>query len=101
MNTVNLFGYLDSEPELRGLPGRDVCEFWLAIPGRFKQHIAYIRVFALRGLAERLARELSEGDHIAVTGHLRSERWPGSRRFYRHTVLAREVQLAAKSDPPE
>jgi single-stranded DNA-binding protein len=99
MNNVNLFGRLDAEPELLGMPGRDICEFWLEVRGRRDKQTVYIRVVAFRGLAERLARELSEGDQVAVTGHLRSERWPGSRRLYRHSVLAREVQ-AADVDPP-
>lgn len=47
-------------------------------------------MIAFRGLAEKL----SEGDSVAVSGHLRSQRWPGTRRLYVHTVLARDVQLA-------
>jgi single-stranded DNA-binding protein len=96
MNTVNLFGCLDSEPELLGMPGRDICEFWLTVPGRLKKHTAYVKVVAFRGLAERLARQLSKGDRVVISGHLRSEPWPGSRRLYRHTVVAREVQLATE-----
>lgn len=95
MNQVSLFGTLDSEPALLGMPGRDVCEFWLATYGRRPGHTLYVKVVAFQGLAEWLAAELSEGDQVAVSGHLRSERWPGRRRLYRHTVIARDVQLAA------
>lgn len=95
MNNVSLFGTLDSEPELLGMPGRDVCEFWLAVHGRRDKHTLYVKVTAFRGLAERLAGELHEGDRVVVSGHLRSERWPGQRRLYRHTIVARDVQLAA------
>lgn len=98
MNSVNLFGALDSDPELLGIPGRDICEFWLTVPGRIEKHTAYLRVVAFRGLAQRLASELSKGDWVAVSGHLRSEPWPGSRRLYRHTIAAREVRPAR---PPE
>jgi len=98
MNNVSLFGRLDSEPQLLGLPGRDVCEFWLAVNGRLDKQTLYVKVIAFRGLAERLAEQLSEGDRIAVSGHLRSERWPGSRRLYVHSVLARDVQLAGPED---
>jgi single-stranded DNA-binding protein len=94
MNQVSLFGSLDSEPELGGMPGRDVCEFWLAVHGRRDKHTLYVRVVAFGGLAERLAAELGHGDRVAVAGHLRSERWPGQRRLYRHSVIARDVQLA-------
>lgn len=91
MNNVNLYGSLDSEPELSGMPGRDVCEFWLAVDGMREVHKLYVRVVAFRDLALRLVRELSEGDRVVIAGHLRSERWPGQRRLYRHTVLARVV----------
>jgi len=53
-----------------------------------------VKVVAFIGLAERLADELSEGDRVAVSSHLCLERWPGSRRLYVHTVLARDVQRA-------
>lgn len=99
MNNVSLFGTLDSEPELGGMPGRDVCEFWLAVHGRRDKHSLYVKVVSFKGLAERVAAELHEGDTLAVSGHLRSERWPGQRRLYRHSVIARDVQLArAKAD---
>ncbi len=98
MNDVSLFGRLDGEPELSGMPGRDVCEFWLAVHGRRDKHTLYVKVTTFRGLAVRLAEELHAGDQVAVTGHLRSERWPGQRRLYRHTVVARDVQLAVAGD---
>jgi single-stranded DNA-binding protein len=98
MNDVSLFGHLDGEPELSGMPGRDVCEFWLAVHGRRDKHTLYVKITTFRGLAVRLAEELHTGAQVAVTGHLRSERWPGQRRLYRHTVVAREVQLAGASE---
>jgi single-stranded DNA-binding protein len=98
VNNVSFFGTLDSAPELLGMPGRDVCQFWLKVTGRFEHHTLYVLVVSVRGLAERLSAELSEGDRVAVTGHLRSERWPGQRRLYRHTVLAREIQSVIGGD---
>jgi single-stranded DNA-binding protein len=94
VNSVNLFGTVDSEPELLGMPGRDVCEFWLAVNGRRPSHGLYVKVVAFATLAERLADQISKGDLIAVSGHLRSERWPGQRRLYRHSVIARDVKPA-------
>ena len=91
MNSVNLYGRLDSEPQLFGVPGRDVCEFWFAVHGRQKAHTLYVRVIAMRELGQRLFEELKQGDRVVISGHLRSERWPGKRRLYRHTVLARVV----------
>lgn len=93
MNNVSLFGTIDSEPELLGMPGRDVCEFWLTVHGRLPGHTLYVKVISFKKLAERLSAELHEGDRIAVSGHLRSERWPGQRRLYRHSVIARDVQI--------
>jgi single-stranded DNA-binding protein len=96
MNSVSFFGTVDSEPQLLGMPGRDVCEFWLAVHGRRDKHTLYVKVVSFMGLAERLAEELSVGDRVAVSGHLRSERWPGHspRRLYVHSVIARDVQRA-------
>ena len=101
MNNVSLYGRLDSEPQLLGIPGRDVCEFWLEVHGRLDKQTLYVKVIAFRALAERLAEQLSEGDRVAISGHLRSQRWPGSRRLYVHTVLARDVQLAESRDGGE
>jgi single-stranded DNA-binding protein len=103
MNSVSFFGRLDSEPELRGMPGRDVCEFWLAVHGRRDKHTLYVKVVSFKGLACRLAEELSAGDRVAVSGHLRSERWPGHspRRLYVHSVIARDVQRAGSASGGE
>jgi single-stranded DNA-binding protein len=101
MNNVSLFGRLDSDPQLLGMPGRDVCEFWLTVKGRRDSHTVYVKVVAFKGLAVRLADELREGDQVAVTGHLRSERWPGSRRLYVHSVVARDVQVAGSGEAAE
>ena len=103
MNNVSLFGRLDTGPQLLGMPGRDICEFWLVEHGRHAGHTVYVKVVAFKGLAVRLAEELSEGDQVAITGHLRSEPWPGSRRLYVHSVVARDVQVAGAGeagDPP-
>jgi single-stranded DNA-binding protein len=99
MNNVSFFGTVDSEPQLLGMPGRDVCEFWLAVHGRRDKHALYVKVVSFMGLACRLAEELCEGDQVAVGGHLRSERWPGHspRRLYVHSVIARDVQRAEAS----
>jgi len=101
MNNVSLFGRLEEAPRLLGMPGRDVCEFWLEVNGRRGKHALYVRVTAFKGLAVRLAEELSAGDQVAISGHLRSERWPGRRRLYDHSVIARDVQRASESSAGE
>jgi single-stranded DNA-binding protein len=92
MNNVNLYGRVETVPELRGLPGRDVCEFWLAAKGPREEHTLHVRVVALRELAVRLHRQLGKRDRIVICGHLRSERVADSNR-YEHSVLARVVDL--------
>jgi single-stranded DNA-binding protein len=57
MNSVSFFGTIDSEPQLLGMPGRDVYEFWLAVKGRRDKHALYVKVVAFMGLAVRLAAQ--------------------------------------------
>jgi single-stranded DNA-binding protein len=92
MNNINLYGRLETKPELLGLPGRDVCEFWLAARGSRQEHTLHVRVVAMRDLAIRLHRELGARDRVVVCGHLRSERVADSNR-YEYSVLARVVDL--------
>jgi single-stranded DNA-binding protein len=92
MNNVNFYGMLDSEPELLGMPGRDVCEFWLAVQGRTKSQTLDIRVVAFQGRALQIAEELSKGDRVVLSGRLRSERWPGRRRMFRHSVILADLR---------
>lgn len=98
MNNVNLYGWLESKPELRGMPGRDVCEFWLAASGSREEHMLHVRVVAMRELAVRLHRELGKRDRVVVCGHLRSEQVGHSNR-YEHSVLARVVDLVDGPSP--
>ncbi|HWW67360.1 MAG TPA: single-stranded DNA-binding protein [Solirubrobacterales bacterium] len=98
MNSVNLSGRVDSEPRLMGMPGRDVCEFWLAVIDGRKEFTLHLKVLTFRVLAERVAARLSKGDWVAVGGYLRSEEWPGSRsgrRLYEHTLTARHVDFGS------
>lgn len=97
MNNINLYGRLETKPELSGLPGRDVCEFWLRARGSRREHDLRVRVVAMRELAVRLHRELGARDRVVVCGHLRSTRVADSNR-YDYSVLAKVVDLV---DGPE
>jgi single-stranded DNA-binding protein len=97
MNSIDLYGRLETKPELMGMPGRDVCQFWLAVKGSRREHALHVRVVALRGLALRLHRELGKGDPVVICGHLRSERVAEPNR-YSYSVLARVVQLAGEGE---
>lgn len=99
MNSVNLSGYVDSEPRLMGMPGRDVCEFWLCVRDGRKEFTLHLKVLTFRALAEQVAARLSKGDWVAVGGYLRSETWPAStsrRRLYEHTLTARHVDFGER-----
>jgi single-stranded DNA-binding protein len=95
MNNVNFFGRLDSEPRLLGMPGRDVCEFWLAVEGFKGNQTLHIRVLAFKERAVVLAERLSKGDLVALTGRLRSEADPDKPRTYSYSVIVADLRRAA------
>jgi single-stranded DNA-binding protein len=99
MNTITLFGKIEDEPKLMGMPGRDVCEFWLCVPTQQKRHALHVKVVTFQGLAERCSERLAKGDQVGVSGHLRSDELPqGSRRKqFVHTVIGRQIDFV---DPP-
>ena len=96
MNNVTLFGRIEEEPQLLGMPGRDVFEFWLCMRPRNERHVQQVKVVAFRELALRCSKHLSKGDQVGVTGHLRSEAMPSQssrRRMFVHSVIARQVDF--------
>jgi single-stranded DNA-binding protein len=97
VNNINLCGRVESRPELLGMPGRDVCEFWLAARGSREDHTLRVRVVAVRQLALRIHRQLGKRDRIVVSGHLRSQRVGYSNR-YEYSVLARFVEFVDGPD---
>ncbi len=104
MNSVNLSGRVDSEPRLMGMPGRDVCEFWLEVRDGRKEFTLHVKVVTFRALAERASKRLSRGDWVAVGGYLRSETWPASssrRRLYEHTLTARHLDFGERASSRE
>jgi single-stranded DNA-binding protein len=101
MNNVNFFGRLDSEPKLLGMPGRDVCEFWLAVDGFKKNQMLHIRVIAFRERAVQLAGRLAEGDLVALSGRLRSQADPDKPRTYTYSVIVAELRRVSECEGPE
>jgi single-stranded DNA-binding protein len=107
MNNVSLFGTVDCDPELRGVPGRDVCELWIVVQGPRDKRPLHVKVVAFRGLAEDCVKHLRRGNQLAVTGSLRSDKFDpknGHLRQFVHSVIAREIQfveeLSRDSDGP-
>lgn len=98
MNSVTLFGHIEEEPRLMGMPGRDVCEFWLCVPTRTERHALHVKVVTFQGLAERCAERLAKGDQVGVTGHLRSDELPqdARRRLFVHTVIGRQIDFVER-----
>ena len=92
MNNVNFVGRLDSEPKLLGMPGRDVCEFWLAVEGFKHNQVLHVRVLSFKERAVHLAEKLSVGDVVALSGRLRSEADPEKTRTYEHSVIVAELR---------
>jgi single-stranded DNA-binding protein len=101
VNVVSLLGRIDNEPELSGLPGRDVCELWLIVNGPRDKRPLHVKVVAFRKLAEHCAEQFNRSNRVAVTGALRSEEWPnhnGRGRQFVHSIVAREVHLASAAE---
>jgi single-stranded DNA-binding protein len=98
MNSVTLFGHLEEGPRLMGMPGRDVCEFWLCVPTRTERHALHVKVVTFQQLAESCAERLRSGDQVGVTGHLRSDEVPQGprRRLIVHTVIGRQVDFVER-----
>lgn len=103
MNAIQLFGHLEEEPRLLGMPGRDVCEFWLCVPTRTERHALHVKVVVFKRLAEECAERLRNGDQVGVTGHLRSEEAPrrSPRRLFVHTVIGRQVDFVERRSEPK
>jgi single-stranded DNA-binding protein len=92
MNSVNFVGRLDSEPKLLGMPGRDVCEFWLAVTGFKGNQTLHVRVLSFKERAVHLAEKLSVGDVVALSGRLRSEADPERPRTYCYSVIVTDLR---------
>lgn len=99
MNSVTLFGHVEEEPRLMGMPGRDVCEFWLCVPTRTERHALHVKVITFQQLAESCAERLRSGDQVGVSGHLRSEALPRSsprRPAFVHTIIGRQIDFVER-----
>jgi single-stranded DNA-binding protein len=104
MNTISLFGRIEDQPKLMGVPGRDVCEFWVLVPTRKERHALHVKVVTFMGLAVRCADRLHQGDEVGVTGHLRSDELPQDsrgRKLFVHSVIGRQVDFVEGPDRDE
>jgi single stranded DNA-binding protein len=104
INAVILTGYLVTDPEVRPTRnGGGVTVLRLAI--RRAGAIDYIDVLTDQDQAE-LARQLSKGQRLLVTGQLRQQRWTTKKGTTRckHAIAASTLEplpaTPALSDPP-
>jgi len=101
MNSVNLFGRLTRDPELRSIDsqkGRSVCDLRIAVDNGPNRGATYIDVATFDRQAEACAEHLAKGRQVAVEGRLVYREWEaedGSKRS-RHSVIGR-VQFLGSS----
>lgn len=79
LNSVMIIGRLTADPQLKYLPnGNAVVEFSIAnnyfVPNKDKE-VNYFDIVAFGKTAETVAKYLSKGKQIAITGSLRQDRW--------------------------
>ena len=82
-NTVILSGRLSDDPRPFTTPGGDGCEITLVSTdqrlnkrtGNPEEHASFLGIVCYDGVNDR-ARLLRQGDHILITGTLRSEELP-------------------------
>lgn len=80
LNNVMLIGRLTKDPESKYLPsGMAVVEFSIAnnyyMSNKGSNEVNYFDVVAFGKMAETVAKYLTKGKQIAITGTLRQDRW--------------------------
>lgn len=84
INNVTVSGNLTRDPDLRSLPsGTSVCALRMAVnertknsqTGEWEDRANFFDVTIWKGLGESVARQLSKGDTIVVSGRLRWREW--------------------------
>ena len=103
LNQVNLLGNLGADPELRNTNGgQSVLQLRLATTETYldnqrqrKEITEWHTVVVWGRRGEALARLLSKGSKIMVTGSLRTSSWEGQdgQKKYRTQIIARNVLL--------
>lgn len=69
MNKCVFIGNLTKEPETRSLSdGTPLCNFTIAVNGRKKEDVDFIRVTAWKALGENCAKYLHKGRKVCVVG---------------------------------
>ena len=100
MNRVVLIGRLTKDPELRqSQGGKSICSFALAVDRRTKSEgqpsADFIRCKAFGKTAENLARYMSKGQLIAVSGSISTGSYKdkAGKTVYTTDILADEIKF--------
>jgi single-strand DNA-binding protein len=101
MNSVQLIGRLTADPELRFTTNDTrVCTIRLAIPGRWCKGGTdpaplYINVVTYGSPAEALAKHLTKGRRVSVTGRLEYREWTTADKVRHsiHEVVASQIDF--------
>lgn len=107
MNNINLIGRLTKDPELRSTQtGVSVCNFTLAVDRKYKdkngeRETDFINCVAWRSTAEFIARFMTKGQRIGVTGSLQVSTYDdrdGQRQWKTEVVVDSAYFADGKSD---
>jgi single-strand DNA-binding protein len=96
MNVVILTGNLVDVPQIKNYNGVVVGEFTLAVDSYFKteKRTSYFQVTTFGNTAENAFKYLGRGSKVAITGHLKQERWEaeGGAKMSAIKVVAEKVE---------
>lgn len=107
-NQVVLMGNLTRDPELRTTPnGQSVCSFslalnrsWKAADGSLQEATDYVDVTAWGPLGENIAKFVTKGRPVLVSGRLQSRSWEqdGQKRSKVEVVASDVTFLGGRGD---
>lgn len=105
-NTTTQIGRLTSDPEIRNVGDKSVCQFSIAVGGMKEGDVSFFQVESWGKTGEAVSKYSHKGDRVCVTGRLKQQRWADSSGANRSIVkiVADHVQfLTAKNnqDKPE
>lgn len=103
LNTVSLLGNLTKDPETRTTTsGKTVTTFTLAI-NDYNNHVNYIPCVAWEGIGETIARNVSKGRQLGVTGSIRMSEFQDSfgNKQTRFEVQVKDFAFCGKREKVE
>lgn len=107
MNNINLIGRLTKDPEMKSTQtGVSVCNFTLAVDRKYKdkngeRETDFINCVAWRSTAEFIARFMTKGQRIGVTGSLQVSTYDdrdGQRQWKTEVVVESAYFADGKGD---